>query len=148
MLNWDLVCRKPFLDAHCGQLRAVETTPMRGSIFISSGISPHRMPVYRQDIAETLRKNNVCILPLDKLLIILATCNEHLAEGDCQISYTCRSSVNACFHSKEKETPLARREELQNDLNHSRHKACLQKQLWWPTHSHTSCFIGFLSLQA
>lgn len=31
------------------------------------------MPVYREDIAETLRKNTAGILPLDKLLIILAT---------------------------------------------------------------------------
>lgn len=113
------------MDTHHGQLHAVETISVHGSIFTSSGISPHRMPVYREDTAETLRKNTVCILLLDKLLIILATCNEHLAEGDCQIPYTCRSFVNACFHTKEKETSLARREELQNDLNHSRHKACL-----------------------
>lgn len=67
------------------------------------------MPVYREDIAETLRKNTAGILPLDKLLIILATWNEHLAEGVSQTPYTCRSFVNACFHTKEKETSLARR---------------------------------------
>lgn len=63
--------------------------------------------------------------PPGQLLIILAACNKHLAEGNStQICCTPVISVNSCF--KERETPLACREKQQKDHNHSRHKECLQ----------------------
>lgn len=65
--------------------------------------------------------------PPGQLLIILAACNKHLAEGNgTQICCTHVISVNSCLCFKERETSLACREKQQKDLNHSRHKGCLQ----------------------
>lgn len=65
--------------------------------------------------------------PPGQLLIILAAGNKHLAEEDgTQICCTPIIAVNSCLCFKERETSLAGREKQQKDLNHSRHKECLQ----------------------
>lgn len=68
--------------------------------------------------------------PPGQLLIILATCNKHLAEEKgSQIRHTSNIFMNTCLCFKERETSLACRGKLQNDLNHSRRKGRLQKML-------------------